>query len=81
MAEKFRHEIERKQLTCANLAGLTVSIGAASCQPQSSRELAMAEGSTHDVAYPALLLKAAEQALQMAQQQGGNRVVIGTVNI
>ncbi len=81
LAEKFRHEIERKQLTCANLAGLTVSIGAASCQPQSSRELAMAEGSTHDVAYPALLLKAAEQALQMAQQQGGNRVVIGTVNI
>ncbi|MFM2319264.1 MAG: hypothetical protein RLZZ215_1885 [Pseudomonadota bacterium] len=81
LAEKFRHEIERKQLTCANLAGLTVSIGAASCQPQSSRELAMAEGNTHDVAYPALLLKAAEQALQMAQQQGGNRVVIGTVNI
>ncbi|MFZ1342997.1 GGDEF domain-containing protein [Thiothrix eikelboomii] len=81
LAEKFRHEIERKQLTCASLAGLTVSIGAASCQPQSSHHQAMAEDDVHDVAYPALLLKAAEQALQTAQEQGGNCIVIGAVSI
>lgn len=81
VAEKFRHEIERKQLTCESLVGLKVSIGAASCQPQpqSTREQAFEGHDQQDVAYPALLLKAAEQALQSAQQQGGNNVVIGTV--
>jgi diguanylate cyclase (GGDEF)-like protein len=75
LAEKFRAEIERKQLTCANLAGFKVSIGAASCQPQSTREQTADQQAT-DVAYPALLLKAAEQALSKARQQGGNQVII-----
>lgn len=79
LAEKFRVEIERKQLTCANLTGLKVSIGAASCQPQASREQAPIDSQPHDVAYPALLLKAAEQALSSAQQCGGNQVAIEKV--
>lgn len=76
LAEKFRAEIERKQLTCANLAKLKVSIGAASCQPQAARESANSENDQQDIAYPALLFNAAEQALQTAQQRGGNQVVI-----
>lgn len=80
LAEKFRTEIERKQLTCANLVGLKVSIGAASCQPQATREQANLEPNPQDVAYPALLLAAAEQALYKAQQRGGNQVVIELVS-
>lgn len=81
LAEKFRAEIERKQLTCANLAGLKVSIGAASCHPQASREQVNPEQDQHSVVYPALLLKAAEQALHNAQHQGGNQVVTETVHV
>lgn len=81
LAEKFRTEIERKQLTCANLAGFKVSIGAASCQPQSTREPANSATEQQDVAYPALLLKAAEIALRNAQHQGGNQVMVGKANI
>ena len=81
LAEKFRVEIERKQLTCANLAGLKASIGAASCQPQASRDQANQESIQQDVAYPALLIKAAEQALYKAQQSGGNQVAIENASV
>lgn len=81
LAEKFRSEIEHKQLTCAHLAGLTVSIGAASCQPQASREQANLEIVQPDVAYPAILVKASEHALQQAQYQGGNQIVIEPVSV
>lgn len=81
LAEKFRAEIERKQLTCANLAGLKASIGAASCQPQASREQDNQESIQQDVAYPALLIKAAEHALYKAQQSGGNQVAIEKVSV
>ncbi|HPY38975.1 MAG TPA: GGDEF domain-containing protein [Thiolinea sp.] len=80
LAEKFRIEIERKQLTCANLAGLKVSIGAASCQPQGNREPTATDSGQQDIAYPALLLKAAESALHKAQQRGGNRVMLEKVS-
>lgn len=79
LAEKFRSEIARKQLTCAQLVGLKVSIGAASCQPQVTREQAQIEQDQHDVAYPALLLAAAEQALYKAQHSGGNQVILENV--
>ncbi|HMT92437.1 GGDEF domain-containing protein [uncultured Thiothrix sp.] len=79
LAEKFRSEIERKQLTCAQLAGLKVSIGAASCQPQVTREQAQIEQDQHDVTYPAHLLAAAEQALYKAQHGGGNQVILENV--
>ncbi len=79
LAEKFRSEIARKQLTCAQLVGLKVSIGAASCQPQVTREQAQIEQDQHDVAYPALLLAAAEQALYKAQHGGGNQVILENV--
>ena len=81
LAEKFRSEIERKQLTCAQLTGLKVSIGAASCQPQATREQANLETDPLDVAYPAILLKASERALQQAQYHGGNQVVFEQASV
>lgn len=79
LAEKLRKAIEYKQLTCAQLNSLTVSIGAASCQPQVTREQTYLENDQQDVAYPALLLKACEYALRQAKQRGGNQVMIEPV--